>query len=254
MTLPRNGELLELAATYLTNQALANHLGVPRETLRDHIRRECMVEAVAAAREPKHILVFDIETMANLAWVWGYWQQNINPKAVVKHKRTISFAAKWVGDSKVIFRSEFHDGREAMVQTIWDLLEKADAVVGYNSKRFDIKHLNTEFKLDRIGPPTHFQHIDLYQVTKREFAFGSAKLDSVAERLELGKKREHEGFPLWIKCEAGDPEAWNRMKSYNIQDVRLTEKLFDELRDWIPLRGVNSSRVVRELLDDLASE
>ena len=40
------------------------------------------------------LLVVDIETMANLCWAWGTWQQNIAPSQIVKHKRTISFAAK----------------------------------------------------------------------------------------------------------------------------------------------------------------
>jgi hypothetical protein len=49
--LPRNGKLLELAAQYDTDQALADHLGVPRTTLRDHIYRLGMREPVNAARD-----------------------------------------------------------------------------------------------------------------------------------------------------------------------------------------------------------
>lgn len=49
--LPRNGVLLGMARQYPTDQALANKLGVPRETLRDHINRLGMREAVSAARE-----------------------------------------------------------------------------------------------------------------------------------------------------------------------------------------------------------
>lgn len=193
-------------------------------------------------------LVIDIETMANLAWVWGTWQQDIHPKQIVRHKRMISFAAKWVGERKVSFFSEFHDGRRTMVRAAWDLLDEADAVIGYNSKRFDVKHMQSEFKLEGLGPPSHFQHIDLFQISKREFAWGSNKLEAVAERLGLGSKREHEGFALWLKCEAGNAGAWKRMRSYNKQDVVLTERLFDEYRPWIPLRGTNSQKRLREML------
>lgn len=49
--LPRNGKLLALAQQFSTDQALADHLGVPRTTLRDHIYRLGMREAVNAARE-----------------------------------------------------------------------------------------------------------------------------------------------------------------------------------------------------------
>lgn len=48
--LPRNGALLALARNYPTDQALADALGVPRTTLRDHIYRLGMREAVNAAR------------------------------------------------------------------------------------------------------------------------------------------------------------------------------------------------------------
>jgi DNA polymerase elongation subunit (family B) len=222
-------------------RAIAREYGVDKETVGDAIRR---------LKDPPatKILVVDIETMANLGWHWGTWQQNIYPAQIVKHKRTISFAAKWVGERKVKFYSEFHDGREEMVRAAWELLNEADAVIGYNSKRFDVKHLNTEFVLLGYPPPTHFQHIDLLQVTKREFAFGSNKLESVATRMALGKKREHEGFALWTKCEAGDAKAWGRMRAYNVQDVKLTERLFEDFRAWVPLRGSQSQKRLREVL------
>ena len=38
--LPVNGELLKLATQFATDQALADHLGVPRTTIRDHINRQ----------------------------------------------------------------------------------------------------------------------------------------------------------------------------------------------------------------------
>ena len=61
-----------------------------------------------------------------------------------------------------------------------------------------------------------------------------AKLDYVAGALGLGHKRAHEGFTLWTSCIAGDEKAWDRMRRYNIQDVRLTEKLYDRILPWIP--------------------
>jgi hypothetical protein len=38
------------------------------------------------------------------------------------------------------------------------------------------------------------------------------------------------------------------MRQYNIQDVRLTEKLFEEYRPWLPLRGSQSQKKLREVL------
>lgn len=193
-------------------------------------------------------LVIDIETMANLAWVWDTWQQNIYPKQIVKHKRTICFAAKWLGEGTVHFYSEFHHGRDVMIKKAWELLNEADAVITYNGKRFDVKHLNTEFKLAGLDPPSHFQNIDLLQITRREFAFGSNKLESVSTRLGIGHKEEHEGFALWVKCEAGEAKAWKHMRKYNRRDVQLTERLFNEFRPWITPRGTQSQKAVKDLL------
>jgi DNA polymerase elongation subunit (family B) len=196
------------------------------------------------------LLVVDIETMANLAWTWGTWKQNIAPIQVVKPKRTISWAAKWVGQPRVYFRSEWTPGgREAMVREIWKLVDEADAVVSYNGKRFDMKHLNSEFDKLRLGPPGEYQHIDLYTVGKREFMFNSYKLDEIARQRGIGTKREHEGFGLWLKVEAEDADARKRMEQYNTNDVILTERLFDDWRPWIPLRGRQSQKSIRRLLD-----
>ncbi len=186
--------------------------------------------------------------MANKVWTWGVWQQNVTPAQIIQHKRTISFAAKWIGSGKTEFYSEFHDGRKKMVAAAWLLLDTADAVISYNGKRFDLKHLNTEFILEGFAPPSYFQHIDLLAIAKREFLFGSNKLEAVASRLGLGKKREHEGFALWTKTEAGDEAAWKRMRAYNRRDVVLTERVFEEFREWIPLRGVNSQKQIRKVL------
>lgn len=226
----------------MSNRAIARFYSCDHGTVDNFVRKHGLI------RPARRLLVIDIETMANLAWVWGVYDQTIHPVQIVQHKRTISFAAKWVGEPKVIFRSEHEHGRSYMIRHAWDLLDEADAVIGYNSKRFDTKHLNTEFKLEGLGPPSHYQHIDLLTVGRREFAFSSNKLESVADRLGIGKKREHEGFALWLKCEAGDKDAWARMEDYNRTDTLLTEKLFNEFRDWIPLRGSQSNKKIKELL------
>lgn len=49
--LPRNGQLLALARKFPTDQALADHLGVARTTLRDHIYRCGLREQTIAVRE-----------------------------------------------------------------------------------------------------------------------------------------------------------------------------------------------------------
>lgn len=179
------------------------------------------------------ILTIDIETSPNLADVWGLWNQNIGISQLRQSTRVLCFAAKWHHEKQVIFKSEFHDGYSAMVQAAWDLLDEADVLVHYNGNSFDVPHLKREFVLAGLTPPAPFDNIDLLRKVKKEFKFPSNKLDYVAMQI-LGKRKvKHEGHELWTKCLAGDEKAWARMRRYNIQDVRLTERLYDAILPWI---------------------
>lgn len=179
------------------------------------------------------ILVIDIETGPNLAWVWGLWDQNVSLNQLEEASHVMCFAAKWVGERKVSFWSEHHDGRDDMIAAAWRLLDEADAVVGYNSRGFDVKHLHREFVLADMPPPSPHKDIDLLTVAKSRFKFVSNKLDHVAGELGVGSKLKHQGFDLWRRCIDGDENAWRTMKRYNVQDVRLTERVYYRLLPWI---------------------
>lgn len=179
------------------------------------------------------ILTLDIECSPNLAHVWSLFKQNVSLSQLQETGEVISFAAKWHGKKKVYFYSTFHHGKDAMVQAAYDLVSQADIVVGYNSKNFDMKHLNREFLLAGLTPPAPYQQVDLLLSIRSAFRFTSHKLDHVAQELGLGSKIAHEGHTLWVKCMAGDKAAWARMREYNKGDVVLTEKLYDRVLPWI---------------------
>lgn len=185
--------------------------------------------------EPRglRVLALDIETRPSLAYVWGLWDQNINLDALVESGDMICWAAKWLGEKKVEFRSVHHDGRKKMVKDAWKLLDEADVVMHFNGARFDIPHLNREFVESGLKPPAPYKQIDLLQTVKRKFRFPSNKLAYVSEALGLAGKEKHEGYQLWLKCMAGDDRAWGRMRRYNIQDVRLLEELYEILMPWV---------------------
>jgi hypothetical protein len=181
------------------------------------------------------VLTIDIETRPSLGYVWSLWDQNVN--AVNGQLREVGevfcFAAKWLDSKEVTFKSTYHDGKEAMLKSAWELLDEADVVVGFNSKSFDIKHLMREFVLQGWGPPSPHKDLDLLTVCKGRFKFLSNKLQHISTQLEIGGKAQHSGFMLWVDCMHDDPKAWATMKRYNIQDIRLTEKLYKTLLPWI---------------------
>jgi DNA polymerase III epsilon subunit-like protein len=120
-----------------------------------------------------------------------------------------------------------------MLKGIHGLLNDADAVISYNGRKFDLPILHKEFLLYNFNPPQPYKQIDLLNTMRQRFKFVSNKLDYVCQQLGLGKKADHEGFELWLKCMANDKEAWKRMEKYNKQDVVLLESLYNRVLPWI---------------------
>ena len=182
--------------------------------------------------KPK-ILVIDIETAPASGYIWKLFDVNVSLSQLIDTSKVICFAAKWYGENKVIFSSNQEDTHKKMIKKAWDLFNEADAVIGYNSKNFDCKILNKEFILEGLPPPKSYKHIDLLQTMRQNFKFMSNKLDHISQELGIGKKTSHQGFDLWQKCMADDVKAWKLMKKYNINDVKLTEELYDKVKPWL---------------------
>jgi DNA polymerase elongation subunit (family B) len=192
-----------------------------------------------ALRHPPHpsplrVLHLDIETSPNLGYVWSLWKQNIGLNQLVESGHVLCWAAKWHGERKVHFASDYHDGHDAMIAKAYELVDEADAIVTYNGRAFDLKWLRSEFVLAGLTPPAPHKDVDLLTIVRRQFKFPSNKLEYVAQALLGESKVQHAGFELWTGCMAGNAKAWAQMRAYNRQDVLLTERLYDRLLPWIP--------------------
>lgn len=176
------------------------------------------------------ILELDIETAPNKVYTWGLFKQNISINQIEEAGYTLCWAAKWLGKKEIIFKSRNDND---WLTSIWDLLNEADAVIHYNGSRFDIPTLNREFVEVGMTPPSPYHNIDLLKTIRRQFRFTSNKLDFVANCLGIGCKEQHKGFDLWTGCMNNNPKDWKVMKRYNIQDVKLLEKLYNKLLPWI---------------------
>ena len=179
------------------------------------------------------VLILDIETAPHLAYVWGLWDQRVGLNQLVETSSVLCFAAKWHRKPKVHFASDHHDGHDAMLRRAHALVDEADAIVHYNGRAFDMKHLRREFLLADLGPPSPHKDIDLLTVARSKFKFASNKLAHISVALGLEGKAETGGFELWRDCMAGDAKAWRTMKAYNVQDVHQTEAVYDRLLPWI---------------------
>lgn len=180
-------------------------------------------------------LVIDIETAPNLAYVWGLWDQRVGLNQIVEVSTVLCFAAKWLGDpdSKIMYHSSHGDGHDQMICAAWELFNEADALIHFNGRNFDVKHLNREFLLAGLAPPSPHDDIDLLTAARARFKFASNKLDHISQQLGIGSKLKHSGFELWTRCMAGDDKAWAEMERYNVQDVKITEAVYLKLLPWI---------------------
>lgn len=188
------------------------------------------------ARNQVKILFLDIETLPNLGWTWGKYEQN-----VLKFKQewcVATFAAKWLGGK--VFSDSIHLHRgykgwsyndEKIVKHLWNLLDEADIVVAHNGDSFDIKKTNARFIYYGLTPPSPYKTVDTKKVAKRAACFTSNKLDDLGEVLGEGRKIKTD-FELWMGCIKGDRKSWERMQRYNERDVVLLEKIYHRLLPW----------------------
>lgn len=190
-------------------------------------------------------LIIDLETRPALAYVWGLFDQNISLAQIKEPPSILSWAATWADGDYIMYDSVQRNSYAGMLRTIYDLLDEADEVVGWNSNRFDIKWLNGEFALQGWGPPSPFRKIDLYQTVKSNFNFLSNKLDFSLGAFGMEQKVKHDGFDLWVGCMNGDREAWAKMEEYNIGDVERTAEMYYKLRPWFK-GAVNRSALTGE--------
>lgn len=189
------------------------------------------------------VLILDIETSPNLAYVWGLRNQFLTIDKLVSNSEMMCWAAKWRGSESALYSSQHHNGKKNMVEAIHALLEEADTVVTFNGERFDLPILNQEFLFAGLKPPKPYMSVDLYRTVSRRFRTPSNKLDYWLKRLGIPGKADTGGFELWVDCLKGDAKAWDKMVEYNVTDVARTEQLMEKILPWIPHMPMQDAEV-----------
>jgi hypothetical protein len=198
--------------------------------------------------EPK-IVSFDIETMPNLVWSWDvYASKGWNAIDTVKEWHPFSIGYKFLGKKTQYISLDQYKGwkplvehrkdgavliRQAnvkpMLEDIWDVLNGCMAI-GWNSKAFDIKMLNTWFLKSGMPIPKIDWHVDVMSEKKKLTRGSPRSLDGTGEEWGTGRKTKHQGWPLWYGCMLNDKKALRLMHKYCVQDVDLTERNYMFLR------------------------
>lgn len=201
------------------------------------------------------ILVADVETAPLEGYFWKIFDENIALNQLSEDWCLLSYAAKWVGEKKVMYadtggrgKAKVRDDRK-IARELRELLDEADVVVGHNAKRFDVKKINSRLLFHDIEPYSPIRVIDTYQVAKSKFGEASNKLEFLAAKYTKTPKdshREFPGFHLWRACLEDNPKAWKQMRTYNPQDVVATENVYRRFLPWI----TNHPNVATYIEDD----
>lgn len=181
------------------------------------------------------LLTIDIETRPNEVYTWGLWDQNVAINQIRRAGGLLCFAAKFNDSREMVFESLWDDGEKGMARSLYSLFDEADAVAGWNSDKFDVRWIQAQFLKCGLGKPSPFAKVDLMRSVRRQVALPSYKLDYVAQWLGVGRKVDTGGFELWTRVLAKDPAAQKLMRKYNINDVRITEAVYERLhaKGWV---------------------
>ena len=184
------------------------------------------------------MLIIDIETAPTRAYVWDVWKQNVAINQIDTDWFCLTWSAKWLFEDKVY--SAKLTSNEAKTQddsrimkSIWKMLDDADIVVAHNGLKFDLPALNTRFVINGMTPPSPYQVIDTLLYARKKFRFSHNKLDFINKVLKLERKKDTGGFELWDRCYKGEVAALKEMEDYNVQDVRILEETYLNLRPYI---------------------
>lgn len=192
------------------------------------------------------IAALDIETAPAKVYTYSLFKPMITHKQIIEPSRIICFSYQFEGQKSVKYVSEFEEGgQKALLQALWNVLDEADVVLGYNSQGFDVPWILGELMASGLPKPSPVKHIDLYKTMRQNTRFLSRKLDYVSERLLADKKVDVNMMTLAIACESDDPaeakKARNLLRRYSKQDVALLFPLFEKVRSYVKMPHPASS-------------
>ena len=189
-----------------------------------------------------NILYFDIECSPCLSWHFNHWGVNIREEHKQRQSHLLSVAYAWNDGPVQGLRLTPEDVKNeddlTLVVEMMEQINKADVIVGYNSKKFDVKVVNTRALYHGLMPTKIAKHIDLYEQTKRLFKFPSNSMGNVSKYLGLQGKLEHEGWALWensMNWQNADlcNEYLQKMLDYNLQDIVATRDYYKLIQGWV---------------------
>jgi hypothetical protein len=232
---------------------LAQKYGMTPEELRSAFRREYAKHQDKFVDERRFpiITLLDIETLPIIGYVWTPWDINMSVGQIIEPTAMLSWSAKTLFSSKM--KSDIMTPEEAIErddgrisQSLWEIMNGSDIVIGHNINGFDIKKMNSRFLVHGFNPPKPSQVIDTLDTAKKLFGFDSNKQEFLAMML-LSDHKIKTDFDLWKRCDNGDKAALDEMLKYNKYDVTLLEEIYLTIRPWMkghPNLGLYTDEII----------
>lgn len=182
------------------------------------------------------ILLLDVETFPNTAYVWRFFKENVGAKQVIDYSTLASYACKWLGEEEIYYDDKRDKTEKELLGSLLEFLDEADIVVAHNGDKFDLPTIQGRALASGLKPPSPYRTVDTLLVSRYEFNFPANSLEHLALILGVKKKDDHKKFPgfeLWEQCMQNNLEAWDEMEKYNIQDVHTLEEIYLLMRPYM---------------------
>ena len=198
-------------------------------------------EALPAIPDKPRIIIFDLETLPNPTEAVAVWPQISDyPGKTLRATITSIICAGWkeLGSKKThcINAWDFPNWKKdknddsRVAKAIYDVLNKADAVVTHNGKRFDWKYLQTRLMVNGLDTLDRTPHLDTKAEASRNLFLFNNRLGTLGKFLAGDHKLDTGGWQLWVDVFERKKKAMELMTRYCKQDVDLLEKCFVKMR------------------------
>ena len=159
--------------------------------------------------------------------------KRIHADDVSEWPRTICAAWKWYDQPDTVFAAEWEvGGYDGFMRAVWEVFDQADLIIGHNADRFDARHLMGGWAEMGLPAPSPYKVIDTLKIARGTFAYESNTLDALNKRLGIDAKTDKYDSRVAKAAVAGDKEAQDRIRFYNMGDIAASEALFDRLRPY----------------------
>lgn len=186
---------------------------------------------------PMKTLFLDTETAPSKGYFYSRKDNFITPQQIIDTGFFLMCQWSWNDEpvkiktlpkNKTLSSKDDYD----LVVFMQNLVNKADKVVAFNGKRFDMALLQARCAFHNIGPTAPVPIVDPYLLAKRKFKFEANSLDAILQYLGLDRKMSSGGYKTAIGCMNGDKNCWDILSGYGGNDVDILRTLYYRLLPW----------------------